>query len=188
LEDLSEISESGARCGHFQPLKIGLVFFVLLTTVWTIVCTCFDHMLEHLRHHQMVLCLFCWLLELPFVCSSRLASWLHCSCSVNAGILLVVSPTCHGAWKRFGQTLLSGRFLFVFVIVCQRIKTKCKKFICVLGTVHATARAPAILSFSVEQHTTQPASCIVAMENLFEHKRIDNRNQTSVLRPKEEKN
>jgi len=50
------------------------------------------------------------------------------------------------------------------VLVCQRIKTKCKKFICVLGTVHTTAHAPAILSFSVEQHTTQPSNRNVAMQ------------------------
>ena len=59
----------------------------------------------------MGFCLFCWLLESSFACSSALVSLWHHGFSVNIGFFLAIK-----AWKCCAHVLSSGRFSFVSVI------------------------------------------------------------------------
>jgi len=78
---------------------------MLLIIVWT----GFDHRLACLMQKQVVLCLFCWLLESSLACLYALASSLSCNCLVSIGIFLVRRPACCAV--KLGSVV--GRFCLV---------------------------------------------------------------------------
>jgi len=102
LKGLSEVHESMAthRCSHPLEIELGISWLLF---------GCF--------RCPMGFCLFCWLLESSFACSSALVSLWHHGFSVNVWFFLSIQ-----AWKCCAHVLSSGRFLFSCVSDCCQFR------------------------------------------------------------------